>query len=360
MHRTPRLAVKAAGALFGGLALLSMSGCMAAFRLPGANRPLWKTRLPAGRGFKGAVIVLAEMPKAEFALLLAEKYPDCFIVAAKPGRQRKEEGFHLGDETAGAREIGLSRAAATPENYVFHEMRMTAVEEIPEPSPGAPVLRLSWAAEPDVRQRGGQSASFQNPAIAIPAVITLGSVWPPPLPVRSIAGGPYAGMIHRFTANRGEGDSRVYIANPGAERGVVCGLVWSAPMSILTWSWGSIPFFEALGSGRVNLLPDRPGIDEPETGKSPGAWADCLDKIFHDPEIAEYLASGAGDGVADRKEWFQGHYSNFGRVMERLPGEWLPPKRGGYGFRDSSDPKAPLLLWTAIGDTNALVRKRGG
>lgn len=316
---------------------------MLASRCPWSNRPLWRTRLPKNKSFRGAVFILEEMPASEFAFLLAERYPQSFVVAMP--REKKNGGFasNLWNETdvpfVDIRDIH-TEGIPLPRCLIFHEMQMTADDHPPAPLPDAPIIRLSWVVNDLNIPPPGLFKGSVRAFLGVPTYLTGGFLWPPPIP-RSVVPTEQSKVRRQQQLNVSSdpASAKTFFARQSAEWEFGYGFLWRLPVCLFSWD-----------------EPKLIGWSDP--GYSPGGWADCLEQMFRDDEISRYLESCTDEGITRRTSWFQEHYAKIGYGLERLPKENNYTIRSAYGFKDSHNPNA-LLIWREFTDgANQLVRIR--
>lgn len=301
---------------------LSLGGCFTMTARTSSNRSLWMTRLPDDPDMSGVTFILQDMPKAEFAYLLAQQYPESFVVAQPTRGVLGGSMFYLYNESNISNEPlayargGIREAVRRdlPAMLVFHQMKMVACDPLPEALGGSSCVRLSWAKDKEnFKTALSSTRRFFITMQRIPSFLTLGLLFPIPMSVPQISRGTSFGLKE---LNVGINASPEYsiLAHEDSEAGIYMGGLWSLPLS---------GFFE-----------DPKDSLSPSEGFSPGGWADCLEQLFQDEKIRELSATLSPEELNSKAAWFRSQFESDGFSMAVVPSQ--KNERGIGIFRDKA------------------------
>jgi hypothetical protein len=312
------------------LLLLALAGCTTIARGPG-NRSLLHTRLPTKSDFKGVVFVLENPPKAEFAFLLAQQYPNSFIAVMPSEKDPKEyDPFYLSSESKPPRTIPASliksdtitrkdsfmeprrdvtvRPQALPSILIIHHMLMTGCDQLPETITSESCIRLSWstttagqAEDTSLQKTNSALERFPLNVLSGLSVITIGLLCPP-IPLSNMEQGRYKNMIQILNATVAPERQVSIPARKKSKRGIFLGYAWYLLVSPFVKDDPVHPYFESYPSYR-----------------SPGGWADCLEQMFEHSELLHAASNVTSERLAQREAWFKKQFEIKGFVLETIP-----------------------------------------
>ncbi len=303
---------------------LCVSGCTVTYRGRG-NRSIWRTRLPSNPTYKDVVFFLESPPKAEFAFLLAQKYPESYVICSpiitERGSMYVTRESHVpyewtyakpGDKYVGKINFKRVEIPITSEtlsqNLVFHEMKVTSCDRLPDVFQISPHISLFWKPE------GPRYSGTNNTpsALMLPYLVAAVFGVNPPEPHHSITGHGRQSLV--VTIN--QQDQLQFIADDDAERGAMIGFWFYVPISV--------------------FFPEVTAVSMEESSSSPGGWADCLEKMFSTPAVIN--AGGSIDSATSlaKSNEFDRQFAKKG--FELLPGV------------NSADSKPSICLFAKDGE----------
>ncbi len=374
----------------------SLTGCYQIARGPG-NRSIWHTRFPKKPDFKGVVFILENPPAPEFALLLAQQYPQSFVVNMRVEKKPRDPFYLLRDSyTPLARSEGTIkrkttwftkgqtvsvRSRALPSVLILHQMFLTACDQLSESFTRGSCVRLTWSKTLYKNAEAPQKHSILTDLNAstggfsllnllnIPDVLTAGALSRPRV-IYAVPTGKNQNTIEELTVSFASADGDISIpARKAAYRGIFYGDAFAPLISPFVKASTIIPFSEpAYFDGRA---------------RSPGGWADCLEQMFLHPEVLKVASNVMPECLGERETWFKKQFEVKGFRMQPIPDPdpyaheesnlraYLLPRNpvlnlyiaerdlfslkfgrvewpGVCVFTDASDPQGPEYLWAGF------------
>lgn len=305
------------------LILPIVTGCMQFVRHP-SNHSLWHTRLPLKPDYKGVVFILQSPPKAEFAFLLAQKYPESFVVVVPSLKYDKRQDMYSYKETdtelralfvspgdsvfritswITGRDIPITSTTLVrylEKNLVCHHMKLVSCAKLPQSLTESPCITLTWSnknreiAIPE--DKNSTPLMMYQYLTLVPSLITLGLLTPPiPTTIFGNINHPEALDINL------DGNENIdFVARDKAFKGYQIGTGW-----VILFA----PFISDYGYA----------LGEESGGHSPGGWADCLEQMFRHPKVRQLGSATSMSTLHDREEIFRQMYETGGYDLEPKP-----------------------------------------
>jgi len=317
------------------LSIVLFTGCGVYFRHP-ANHALMQARLPRNPQFKDVVFHLQDPPKVEMAFLLAQTYPDSYVVCSLGSYI---DYLYLGETKNRPQHYGLARLAQgdtilrkeglfkprrripvelrTLENHVvFHKMKAASFAELP-PVFTENAIQINWSEELPPPPSSRSDYYHQNSWFAYLGPLTVpvafGMVgWTaiaPPIPDKNIASRNSRQIL---AASLPAGEGLRIDAREKCEKGFYVGALWAFPL---------MSFFNKHHDESYKYLEDP---------WSPGGWADCLEQLFRHPRIFQTANAVEPSTSSALDLAFLTRYKDDGYVLEPMPPS--DPDNPYFGF----------------------------
>lgn len=367
--------------LFAALLLLCfpLVGCMSHCRAL-SNHSLWHTRLPEKPDFSGVVFILQSPRCAEFAFLLAQRYPESYVVCTPVYNDSALYSMYLTDESMCSwkwrkAQTGhlLLRSGESPrtlpvtevplgQTLLFHQMHMSSCEALPELFRKEQLVVLSWPYSSPATSPNRSATTGEPPASTwdrireakdgawflanLPGLIVGVS-----FPVRDDSFGAHRGPSWAMDAKIGETEPfRIFTAR-------------NAEKEYLIGSFSSILLAPFVSDDPLNCR-----LTASEGGDfSPGGWANCLEQFFRNPRITSLASSVKPERAMALKSSFSDLLRNQdyrlepiihqkSRYLNRVERETIDSYSPNIClFKNENEPSDLLYYWRDSGKTNVLV-----
>lgn len=337
------------------LASLLASGCVMVVRHP-ANHSLSDAHLLTKPNYREVALVLQSPPTADFAFLLARRYPEAYIVVTPSDRWREAHTMYFSGETntdvrmleakPGDKirvlrgftgldvPIRKSLSRQLDKYIIFHQGHVVSCAELSDTWTHGPSIVLSWQrikiSDPAPENQWPLLSLIYAPI----ALASLGNLTPP-LPTNYAGNPAFPNVLHIVI----DGHNKItFMPRERSYKGYQMGWLWAVALIPVTHDGHSI---------------------WQDGGFSSGEYADCLEQMFRDSRVKR---------VAGRVEWnLEG---------KRRTEFWTMYEKAGFNLisyklmADREEPDGPRFMWVSYdrnisknnlvatwGDTDRILKK---
>lgn len=284
------------------IASLVLSGCMTYVRAPG-NHSLSHTRLPMKPDYKGIALILQSAPSADFAFLLARKYPESYVIVVPSNDWTRYDKMYffrempvgVGDTVkVSPRDADIPAPMRKLDKYlIFHDMKVISCPQVSSIWTRGATMELAWSQE-NYETRAPESV-FELLYLPL-TIISLGSLTPPaPCDFMGQPSVHPVKLVIKINSDYRFG----FVSRDNANKGYVMGNCWAMLLA---------PFLSESAYSYI-AMTETDGI-------SSGTHADCLEQMFSDSLVQRFAGVGDVDLQRKRDIEFRSMYEQRGYQLD--------------------------------------------